>query len=124
MASVTATYGSAMPPITPPTRSGYTFGGYYTGTNGSGTQYYTADGSSARTWNLTSATTLYAKWTANASDGHEKVQLWEGGPYWATTNVGADNPGEYGYYFWRGDTVGDTSENNAWVATDGSSSNF
>ena len=123
-ASVTATYGSAMPPITPPTRSGYTFGGYYTGTNGSGTQYYTADGSSARTWNLTSATTLYAKWTANASDGHEKVQLWEGGPYWATTNIGAENPEDYGYYFWWGDTVGYRRENNAWVATDGSSSNF
>ena len=62
---VTATYGSAMPAITVPTRSGYTFGGYWTGTNGSGTQYYTESGTSARTWNLTSATTLYAKWTAN-----------------------------------------------------------
>lgn len=29
-ASVTATYGAAMPPLTPPTREGYTFGGYYT----------------------------------------------------------------------------------------------
>ena len=61
--SVTATYGSSMPSITVPTRSGYTFGGYYTGTNGSGTQYYTASGASARTWDKTSATTLYAKWT-------------------------------------------------------------
>ena len=63
--SVTATYNSAMPSATMPTRTGYTFGGYYTGTGGSGTQYYTATGASARTWNLTSATTLYAKWTAN-----------------------------------------------------------
>ena len=37
---------------------------------------------------------------------HDKVQLWEGGPYWATTNIGADNPWEYGLYFWWGDTVG------------------
>ena len=63
-ASVTATYGSAMPTIDVPTRSGYTFGGYYTSTGGSGTQYYTADGTSARTWDKTGATTLYAKWTA------------------------------------------------------------
>ncbi len=63
--SVTATYGSAMPSITVPKKTGYTFGGYYTGTSGSGTQYYTASGTSARNWDKTSATTLYAKWTAN-----------------------------------------------------------
>ena len=57
-------------------------------------------------------------------DAHEKVQLWEDGPYWATTNIGAEEPYEYGYYFWWGDTVGYKRENNAWVATDGSSSNF
>ena len=62
--SVTATYGSAMPEITKPTRTGYTFNGYYDATSG-GTQYYKADGSSARTWNKTAATTLYAQWTAN-----------------------------------------------------------
>ena len=39
-------------------------------------------------------------------DKHNKVQLWEGGPYWATTNIGADNPWDYGLYFWWGDTVG------------------
>lgn len=63
--SVTATYGSAMPSITKPGKTGYTFGGYYTSTGGSGTQYYTSAGSSARSWDKTSATTLYAKWTAN-----------------------------------------------------------
>ena len=63
--SVTATYNSAMPSMTRPTRTGYTFGGYYTGTNGGGTQYYNANGGSARNWDKTSATTLYAKWTAN-----------------------------------------------------------
>ena len=62
--SVTATYGSAMPAITIPSRTGYTFGGYYTGKNGAGTQYYKADGKSANTWNLEGAQTLYAKWTA------------------------------------------------------------
>ena len=58
------------------------------------------------------------------TDPHGKVQLWEGGPYWATTNIGAENPEDYGYYFWWGDTVGYKREGNAWVATDGSSSNF
>ena len=38
--------------------------------------------------------------------GHARVQLWEGGPYWATTNVGAEKPEDYGYYFWWGDTTG------------------
>lgn len=55
---------------------------------------------------------------------HGKVQLWKDGPYWATTNVGADYPWEAGLYFWWGDTVGYKREGSAWVATDGSSSNF
>lgn len=63
--SVTATYNSAMPSIANnlPQKTGYTFGGYYTATNGGGTQYYKADGTSAKNWDKTSATTLYAKWT-------------------------------------------------------------
>jgi len=55
---------------------------------------------------------------------HDKVQLWEGGPYWATTNIGAEEPEEYGYYFWWGDTIGYKRVGDAWVASDGSSSNF
>ena len=60
----------------------------------------------------------------NLLEIHEKVQLWENGPYWATTNIGAEHPEEYGYYFWWGDTIGYKRENNAWVATDGTSSNI
>ena len=52
------------------------------------------------------------------------VQLWENGPVWAMENIGAENPWDYGYYFWWGDTVGYKRENNAWVASDGSSQNF
>ena len=52
------------------------------------------------------------------------VQLWDRGPYWATTNIGAEKPEDYGYYFWWGDTVGYKRENNSWVASDGSNSNF
>ena len=59
-----------MPSATMPTRTGYTFGGYYTNTGGSGTQYYTSTGASARNWDKTTATTLYAKWTATCLSGH------------------------------------------------------
>ncbi|MBR6846538.1 MAG: InlB B-repeat-containing protein [Bacteroidales bacterium] len=61
--SVTATFDAAMPDITIPTITGYTFGGYYTETNGGGTQYYNADGTSAHNWDITEATTLYAQWS-------------------------------------------------------------
>ncbi|MBQ7977711.1 MAG: InlB B-repeat-containing protein [Clostridia bacterium] len=64
--SVSCTGGSAMPSITIPTRTGYTFGGYYTSTNGGGTQYYTSTGASARSYPSSGGpTTLYAKWTGN-----------------------------------------------------------
>ena len=55
---------------------------------------------------------------------HGKVQLWEGGPYWAETNIGAEKPEDYGYYFWWGDTVGYRRDGNSWVASDGSTSTF
>lgn len=52
------------------------------------------------------------------------VQIWEGGPYWATKNIGAEKPEDFGLYFWWGDTVGYRREGNAWVASDGSNQNF
>ena len=58
-----ATYGSAMPSITVPSKTGYTFGGYYTGTNGSGTRYYDENGESVTNWAIAANTTLHAKWT-------------------------------------------------------------
>jgi len=58
-------YGLALPDITVPTRTGYTFGGYYSSTGGSGTQYYNASGVSVRSYDKTSDITLYAKWTPN-----------------------------------------------------------
>ena len=55
---------------------------------------------------------------------HEGVQLWENGPLWAKTNVGANSPTETGYYFWWGDTLGYKWQNNQWVASDGSKTGF
>ena len=63
--NVQATYDSEMPEITLPARAGYQFAGYYDQTEG-GTQYYNADGSSAKTWDKTEDSTLYAHWTANS----------------------------------------------------------
>lgn len=66
-ASVEATYSLAMPAIEAlPTRTGYTFAGYFdTNAATGGTQYYNADGGSATTWNKATDTTLYARWTPN-----------------------------------------------------------
>lgn len=91
-ASVTATYGAAMPSITLPTRTGYTFGGYFTGTNGAGTQYYTAAGKSARAWDKTDATTLYAKWTANTYTVTLNQQNGSGGTSSVTATYAAALP--------------------------------
>lgn len=51
----------------------------------------------------------------------DAVQLWAGGPYWATWNVGASVPEEAGWYFWWGDTVGykRNAANNGWVSARG-----
>ncbi len=53
-----------------------------------------------------------------------RVQLWEGGPYWADRNIGAEDPRDYGLYFWWGDTVGYRYEKGKWVASNGSTLNF
>lgn len=66
----------------------------------------------------------YSNMVVRVTTKNVKVQLWENGPYWATTNIGAEAPEDYGYYFWWGDTVGYKRENDKWVASDGSSSNF
>ena len=65
-ASVTATYKSEMPAIEKlPTRTGYTFQGYFAQPKGAGKQYYDKNGNSAATCDFYAATTLYAHWQAN-----------------------------------------------------------
>ena len=90
--SVTATYDAAMPAATMPTRAGYIFGGYYTAANGGGTQYYTAAGASAKKWDKTSATTLYAKWTAITSTVTLDRQSGDGGSSSVTATYDAAMP--------------------------------
>lgn len=73
---VIATYGDGMPTtttssttVTAPSKTGYTFGGYYdTSASSGGKQYYTdaASPASANTWDKDQSTAdLYARWTAD-----------------------------------------------------------
>ena len=64
-ANMVEKYGESFTPssITVPARTGYVFGGYYTGTNGSGTQIINGSGSIvANNKTYTNAATLYAYW--------------------------------------------------------------
>lgn len=72
--TVVATFDAAMPTtqktsgdaITAPSKTGYTFGGYYANSNGTGTQYYTSGLANNHVWDVaTNNTHIYAKWTAN-----------------------------------------------------------
>ncbi len=65
---VTATYDATIPTITIPTKTGYTFGGYWGAPSGTGPKYINADGTSNGTWqNEASTYTLYAAWSENKS---------------------------------------------------------
>ena len=63
--SIVVTYGLSLPDITPPTRTGYTFLGYYDDPE-DGYQYYNANNPSmgVRNYNINANTTLYAHWEA------------------------------------------------------------
>lgn len=79
-ANISVTYNantnlSGTPAITVPTRTGYTFGGYFTSTGGEGTQIIAANGNviasvdgftdASKNWIYANDITLYAYWTAN-----------------------------------------------------------
>ncbi|MBR5272387.1 MAG: heparinase II/III family protein, partial [Clostridia bacterium] len=60
--TVVATYGEPLHAITPPTKAGSIFNGYYDAESG-GTKYYDANGTSVKAWDKTGDVTLYAQWT-------------------------------------------------------------
>ena len=74
------------------TRSGYTFTGWNTKADGSGTPY-----TNGQTITPTANLTLYAQWkaTSGTTAGHDWVDLGLS-VKWATTNVGASKPEGYG----------------------------
>ncbi len=57
--------------------------------------------------------TVY-KITLSSEFTHEAVQLWEDGPFWATTNIGGGAPEDYGWYFSWGNTVGYVYDRSNW----------
>jgi uncharacterized repeat protein (TIGR02543 family) len=57
-----------MPSATAPSRSGFTFNGYWDATSG-GTRYYNNNMTSARAWDKPNNATLYARWTACPASG-------------------------------------------------------
>ena len=86
------------------------FASWNTAADGSGTAY-TDQSTITPTANLT----LYAQWeniTSGIADGHEWVDLGlPSGTKWATCNVGADSPEDYGDYFAWGETEPKSSYN-------------
>ena len=78
--SITATYNASTnltSAITKPTKTGWTFGGYYTAKNGGGTQIIDASGNviasvsgytdASKNWKYAGNITLYAKWTCTVT---------------------------------------------------------
>ena len=85
--STTATFDAAMPAIETPTRTGYTFQGYFTQSGGEGIQYYNAVGGT-RNCDFDSAISLYAHWTAN----HYTIKFDQNKPANASSNVQGSTP--------------------------------
>ena len=67
---IKATFEKDMPSIASniPVKTGYIFDGYFAQTNGRGTKYYNANGTSKNIWNVPNNATLYAKWIAKSYD--------------------------------------------------------
>ncbi|MGN0506994.1 MAG: InlB B-repeat-containing protein [Lachnospiraceae bacterium] len=61
--SVTQTFDHLGADISIPEKTGYSFCGYFTGTRGTGTKYYDAEGRCIKVWTEDNCTTLFACWT-------------------------------------------------------------
>ena len=95
------------------TRGGYTFAGWNTAADGSGTSY-----TNKQIITLTQDMTLYAQWeqeqvVSGTENGYAYVDLGlPSGTKWAIFNVGATTPDGSGYYFAWGETS--PKSNYAW----------
>ena len=67
--AVVVSYGAALPDVIVPTRSGYTFAGYWDTTKEGGKQYYDAEGHGVRDWDQANDATIWAKWTNKVTLG-------------------------------------------------------
>ena len=100
---VTATYGLDMPSATVPSRTGYSFNGYWDSTSG-GTQYYNSSMGSLKNWDKIANATLYARWTGNQYTVTFDKQSGTGGTdsvtaTYNTTMPTATSPSRAGYTF-------------------------
>ena len=82
----------------------YEFLGWNTKADGTGLSYM-----ENQTFSISSDLTLYAQWAKNVISGYENDYAYvdlglPSGTLWATMNVGADSPEEYGDYFAWGET--------------------
>lgn len=102
--TITATYDSSLGSVTPPTRTGYTFKGYWTQAEQKGTKYYDANGQGLQAWKETAVNRLYAGWDVNSyavtisATGPGKVSPTSGNyPYGKELTLTAtpDNEGAY-----------------------------
>ncbi len=83
------------------TRENHSFVFWNTIPDGSGRTY-----SDTQQITISENTTLYAQWMALSGDSHSFVDLGlPSGILWATCNVGAANPEDYGYYFAWAETM-------------------
>lgn len=129
---VEATFGTNMPltlkdsddPLIKPTKSGYTFNGYYDAVGNGGARYYkTSDGNlvSAQTWNKTSDATLYARWRQyiklDREDGTSQPDLVIANYHYELLTSSFDNPTKTGYTF-GGYYDGDDGTGNLVINTD------
>ena len=70
-----------------------------------GTATITATATDGSAVAATCTVTVSAPATTGTTNGHDWVQLWSGGLKWATCNVGATNPQDYGNYYAWGETT-------------------
>ena len=89
--SVSAVFDSALSQIEKPYRSGYSFNGYFTETDGKGEKYYDQNGSAVRTMDIGDNVTLYASWTyvGSSSGGGGGSSGSSGGSTTSGTSVGS-----------------------------------
>ena len=119
-ASVDAYFNKPMPSITLPTRSGFAFGGYFSSTNGTGTKYYNADGTSAINYPASGgATTLYAYWIplyaiTTTSQNSDLGNAFGSGTYQqnSTITIGATPHTGYAFLYWLVSVNGATATQN------------
>lgn len=114
--SVNATFDEAMPSITIPSQSGYIFKGYYSGTDGTGTQYYDENGSSTNSWNIAAPTTLHAYWLAGSTPDPTGCEL----NFWFFKEADATANGKTNSAIFSG-MAADASDKSGSITIDGSS---